>query len=186
MLYTPNLKLPQYEDNDPTSYLTTYNETMELIDEGVGRNTTDITKAQTDISTLENQMTTSNESITQLQTDVSNNTETLTGYNARLVGAEQNITSLQSVTMELNEKITDVSNLAGTRYNGVLSANEETIAITIGDYTNDTLVDAYTSIYGVNPLTIELRAASNGQPNLCVMTFEPQTEDMNVSVVLSN
>lgn len=32
MNYTTNYKIPLYEGNDPTSYLTTYNETMELID----------------------------------------------------------------------------------------------------------------------------------------------------------
>lgn len=32
MNYTTNYKIPLYEDSDPTSYLTTYNETMELID----------------------------------------------------------------------------------------------------------------------------------------------------------
>lgn len=32
MNYTTNYRIPLYEGNDPTSYLTTYNETMELID----------------------------------------------------------------------------------------------------------------------------------------------------------
>lgn len=32
MTYTTNYRIPLYEDNDPTSYLTTYNDTMELID----------------------------------------------------------------------------------------------------------------------------------------------------------
>lgn len=32
MNYTKNYKIPLYEGSDPTSYLTTYNETMELID----------------------------------------------------------------------------------------------------------------------------------------------------------
>lgn len=35
MNYTSNYKIPLYEDSDPTSYLTTYNETMELIDESL-------------------------------------------------------------------------------------------------------------------------------------------------------
>ena len=35
MTYTTNYRIPLYEDNDPTSYLTTYNETMELIDESL-------------------------------------------------------------------------------------------------------------------------------------------------------
>lgn len=32
MNYTTNYRIPLYEGSDPTSYLTTYNETMELID----------------------------------------------------------------------------------------------------------------------------------------------------------
>lgn len=35
MNYTTNYRIPLYEDSDPTSYLTTYNETMELIDESL-------------------------------------------------------------------------------------------------------------------------------------------------------
>jgi chromosome segregation ATPase len=35
MNYTTNYRIPLYEYNDPTSYLTTYNETMELIDESL-------------------------------------------------------------------------------------------------------------------------------------------------------
>nr|DAX42003.1 MAG TPA: hypothetical protein [Caudoviricetes sp.] len=35
MNYTTNYKIPLYEGSDPTSYLTTYNETMELIDESL-------------------------------------------------------------------------------------------------------------------------------------------------------
>lgn len=35
MTYTTNYKLPLYEGNDPTSYLITYNETMEKIDESL-------------------------------------------------------------------------------------------------------------------------------------------------------
>ena len=35
MNYTTNYKIPLYEDSDPTSYLTTYNGTMELIDESL-------------------------------------------------------------------------------------------------------------------------------------------------------
>lgn len=35
MNYTPNYKIPLYEGSDPTSYLTTYNDTMELIDESL-------------------------------------------------------------------------------------------------------------------------------------------------------
>lgn len=35
MNYTTNYRIPLYEGSDPTSYLTTYNETMELIDESL-------------------------------------------------------------------------------------------------------------------------------------------------------
>lgn len=35
MTYTTNYRIPLYEGNDPASYLTTYNETMELIDESL-------------------------------------------------------------------------------------------------------------------------------------------------------
>lgn len=188
MNQTENYGLTLYEPNDVTSYLSAsgWNGTMQKIDSAMKTIQTAGTTNATDVSTLEQQMSTANSEIATLKTNVNSNTQTLTGYGARISATEQNITSLQMVTTELNEDIIDVSNLAGKRYNGVLSKNETTIAITIDSFAKQTLVDVYTSIYGVNPLTLELRAASSGQPNLCVMTFDAQSTDMNVSVVLRN
>lgn len=183
MEYTPNIKLPQYTDNDTTSYLTVYNETMSLLDTAIFANQTNITKNDTDIATLENQMSNANDSITQLETSNEQTTEGLTGAVSRITALEQQQSSTTQAITNLDTKIDSVADVAGTIYSGTLSTGEETLAIAIGAFANNTLVDVYTSVYGVNPLTIELREATSGQPNLCVMTFDAQTEDVNVSVV---
>lgn len=183
MEYTPNIKLPQYTDNDTTSYLTVYNETMSLLDTAIYKNQTDIIKNTTDISGLENQMENANDSITELQTSNESNTENITGAVSRITALEQQQASTTQSITNLDTKIDSVADVAGTEYYGVLSSGETTIAIAIGAFGRKTLVDIYTSIYGVNPTSIELREATGGQPNLCVMNFDAQTSDMDVTVV---
>lgn len=183
MQYTQNYQLPQYTDNDTTSYLTTYNQTMELIDEAMHGIQTSVTKNDTDISALETQTTTNTNSISTLETSVSENSTAISGLVSRANGTDQSIAALQSGLNQTNENLESVADVAGQVYRGTLSSGEETLAITIGTFNTNTLVDVYSSVYGVNPKTIELRAATGGQPNLCVMTFDAQTEDVNVAVV---
>lgn len=183
MQYTPNLQLPMYEDNDVTSYLTTYNNTMELIDAAVHKNTTDIIKNTTDLSGLENQVTTLQDEVTTNTADVSQLQTDVSGHASRLNGIDQSITALQAKDAELQTQIDSTADVAGQEFGGILTANETTLAITIGTFDDNTLVDVYTSIYGVNPLTIELREATGGQPNVCVTTWDTQASDMKVTVV---
>lgn len=183
MQYTPNLKLPQYEDNDVTSYLTTYNETMGLIDTAVAKNSTDIAKNTTDLSGLESQVTTLQDEVTTNTADISALETTVSGHASRLNGIDQSITALQTTDASLQTQIDSTADVAGQVYGGILTANETTLAIPIGEFDENTLVDVYTSIYGVNPLTIELRGATGGQPNVCVTTWDTQASDMKVTVV---
>lgn len=185
MKTTQNFGLSIYEPNDVTSYLSAsgWNGTMEKIDSAMKSIQTEGSTNATDIATLESQMETAESNITMLNEEVTDLKTATSGNTSNINGINQSIASINQTLTVLNEDITDVADYAGKRFNGTLSANEETIAISIDNFTDDTLVDVYTSIYGINPLTIELRAASSGQPNLCVMTFEPQSVDMNVAVV---
>lgn len=184
MRLTDNAKLTIYEANDITSYLTStgWNGTMEKIDAYLGNLNTQMEKNTADITALESQVSGDHDEINNITTELSDLTSTVSGNTANIAGlttrintAETNITSLQD----------DVAK-AGTVYRGVLSANETTLAITIGEFTDNSLVDIYASVYGLAPITVELRPASGGQPNLCVTTWDAQTSDVAVAVIIKN
>lgn len=183
MKETSNFGLTIYEPNDVLSYLTTegWNGTMEKIDSSM-KQIEDVGSQNTlDLTTLEQQVTSDHDELNNLTGEVSDLTQTVSGNTANIAGlttrvgtAEQNITALQGQVATL-----------GTTYRGVLSEGETTLAITIGDFTENSLVDTYQSVYGIAPLTVELRPASGGQPNLCVTTWDKQEEDMDVAVKIS-
>ena len=64
----------------------------------------------------------------------------------------------------------------------ILTAGSTSVQITFTQQTigANTLIDVYTSIYGVNPLTVSTTA------NAVVLTFDAQAADMNVVVVVNN
>ena len=64
----------------------------------------------------------------------------------------------------------------------ILTAGSTSVQITFTQQTigANTLIDVYTSIYGVNPLTVSTTT------NAVVLTFDAQAADMNVVVVVNN
>ena len=64
----------------------------------------------------------------------------------------------------------------------ILTAGSTSVQITFTQQTigTNTLIDVYTSIYGVNPLTVSTTA------HAVVLTFDAQAADMNVVVVVNN
>ena len=64
----------------------------------------------------------------------------------------------------------------------ILTAGSTSVQITFTQQTigANTLIDVYTSIYGVNPLTVSTTA------NAVVLTFDAQAADMNVVAVVNN
>ena len=64
----------------------------------------------------------------------------------------------------------------------ILTAGSTSVQITFTQQTigANTLIDVYTSIYGVNPLTVSTTT------NAVVLTFDAQASDMNVVVVVNN
>lgn len=64
----------------------------------------------------------------------------------------------------------------------ILTAGSTSVQITFTEQVigATTLIDVYTSIYGVNPLTVSTTA------NAVVLTFDAQAADMNVVVIVNN
>lgn len=187
MKETPNFGLTIYDPNDVLSYLTTegWNGTMEKIDtsmkqlEDVGsKNTLDLTTLEQQVSSDHDELNKLTGEVSDLTTTVSGNTANIAGLTTRVGTAEQNITTLQG----------QIGNI-GNFYSAVLSKSETTLAITVGDTIDNIAVDIYTDLVNGKPLmptSREMRAATGGQPNMCVLTFDRQTVDVGVYVKITN
>lgn len=108
MNYTANYKIPLYEGSDPTSYLTTYNETMELIDTSLHTLALKVTSGEvndrqfiSEISAIKARLDTAETIINTLKTELAK-TNTSVSKNA------EDISTLQS---QLIEQGTSIKNL---------------------------------------------------------------------------
>lgn len=108
MNYTTNYRIPLYEDNDPTSYLTTYNETMELIDESLHALALKVASGEVndrqftaEISAIKGRLDTAENTINIIKTElattngkVSENTEDISTLQTQLVEQGTSIKNL--------------------------------------------------------------------------------------------
>lgn len=108
MNYTTNYRIPLYEGNDPTSYLTTYNETMELIDTSLHALALKVTNGEVndrqftaEISAIKGRLDTAENTINTLKTE-------LATTNGKVSENTENISTLQT---QLIEQGTSVKNL---------------------------------------------------------------------------
>lgn len=108
MNYTANYKIPLYEGSDPTSYLTTYNETMELIDTSLHTLALKVSSGEvndrqfiSEISAIKARLDTAETIINTLKTELAK-TNTSVSKNA------EDISTLQS---QLVEQGTSIKNL---------------------------------------------------------------------------
>lgn len=108
MNYTANYKIPLYEGSDPTSYLTTYNETMELIDTSLHTLALKVASGEvndrqfiSEISAIKARLDTAETMINTLKTELAK-TNTSVSKNA------EDISTLQS---QLVEQGTSIKNL---------------------------------------------------------------------------
>lgn len=108
MNYTTNYKIPLYEGNDPTSYLTTYNETMELIDTSlhdlalkVANGEVNDRQFTAEISAIKGRLDTAENAINALKTE-------LATTNGKVSENSENISTLET---QLIEQGTSIKNL---------------------------------------------------------------------------
>lgn len=108
MNYTTNYKIPLYEGSDPTSYLTTYNETMELIDESLRALALKVANGEVndrqftaEISAIKGRLDTTENTINTLKTElvttngkVSENAEDISTLETQLIEQGTSIKSL--------------------------------------------------------------------------------------------
>lgn len=108
MNYTTNYRIPLYEGSDPTSYLTTYNETMELIDESlhalalkVANGEVNDRQFSAEISAIKGRLDTAENTINTLKTE-------LATTNGKVSEYAEDISTLQT---QLIEQGTSIKNL---------------------------------------------------------------------------
>lgn len=105
MNYTTNYRIPLYEGNDPTSYLTTYNETMELIDESLHALELKVASGEindrqftAEISAIKGRLDTAETAIDTIKTE-------LATTNGKVSHNEEDISTLQSQLVEQGASI---------------------------------------------------------------------------------
>lgn len=108
MNYTTNYKIPLYEGNDPTSYLTTYNDTMELIDTSLHALALKVASGEindrqftAEISSIKGRLDTAESAIETIKTELANT-------NGKVSKNSEDISTLQS---QLVEQGTSIKNL---------------------------------------------------------------------------
>ena len=90
--------------------------------------------------------------------------------------------SASNVQNAIDEVVTMLPASSSEKKSNILTAGSTSVQITFTEQVigATTLIDVYTSIYGVNPLTVSTTA------NAVVLTFDAQASDMNVVVVVNN
>lgn len=90
--------------------------------------------------------------------------------------------SASNVQNALDEVVSLLPVSNSEKKSNILTAGSTSVQITFTDQTigATTLIDVYTSIYGVNPLTVSTTT------NAVVLTFDAQASDMNVVVIVNN
>lgn len=108
MNYTTNYKIPLYEGSDPTSYLTTYNDTMELIDTSLHALALKVANGEVndrqftaEISAIKGRLDTAENTISTLKTE-------LATTNGNVSENSEDISTLQT---QLIEQGTSIKNL---------------------------------------------------------------------------
>ena len=108
MNYTTNYRIPLYEGGDPTSYLTTYNETMELIDTSLHALALKVANGEVndrqftaEISAIKGRLDTAENTINTLKTE-------LATTNGKVSENSEDISTLQT---QLVEQGTSIKNL---------------------------------------------------------------------------
>lgn len=145
MNYTTNYRIPLYEGSDPTSYLTTYNETMELIDESLHALALKVANGEVndrqftaEISAIKGRLDTAENTINTLKTElattngkVSENAEDISTLETQLIEQGTSIKNLLARVSALEtsfESFKTTQEQKNNAYEGSLSGLSEQLS----------------------------------------------------------
>ena len=181
---TANYHFPQFIADDVPSWLVDFNGAMSDIDSAIKSVSDKTVKNDTDLQAVE-------KSIANINDVNSEQTKAISGLETRMTNAENanvtnstNVQSLQNRVTNVEKSLDTVSATAGKVYRGTLSKGETTLAIGIDAFNANTLVDVFASVYGIAPKTMELRTQTSAPKNICVTTWDKQSVDVNVAVLI--
>jgi DNA repair exonuclease SbcCD ATPase subunit len=144
MNYTTNYRIPLYEDNDPTSYLTTYNETMELIDTSLHALALKVANGEVndrqftaEISAIKGRLDTAENTINTIKTElattngkVSENSEDISTLETQLIEQGTSIKNLLARVSALEtsfESFKSTQEQKNSSYEDTLSSYEDSL-----------------------------------------------------------
>lgn len=205
MQYTTYYELPQYEANDKTAWLTTFNQAMLAIDTGIhaakaaadsagtaaSSASSVASQASLDVATLTNSLNTVIGNINTINSLIGNGTPTTTDHT--LIGAinelhanQGNLANLAttekgSLVGAINEIVNGGGSAAVELQSGTLTAGQTSVTLTFADQTisSTTLIDVYVED-GLNYSAI----ATTG--TTVTLTFEAQASNVAVAVRVTN
>lgn len=154
MNYTTNYRIPLYEGSDPTSYLTTYNETMELIDESLHalalkvangevndrQFTAEISAIKGRLDTTENTINTLKAELATTNGKVSENAEDISTLETQLIEQGTSIKNLLARVSALEtsfESFKSAQDLKNAEFTNSIAKNKTNIdGVLIGNMVN--------------------------------------------------
>lgn len=204
MQYTTYYELPQYEANDKTAWLTTFNQAMLAIDTGIhaakaaadsagtaaSSASSVASQASLDVATLTNSLNTVIGNINTINSLIGNGTPTTTDHT--LIGAINELHANQGdlanlATTAKNSLVAAINELAGgggaavELQSGTLTAGQTSVVLTFADQTISatSLIDVYVED-GINYTAIATTATT------VTLTFEAQASNKAVAVRVTN
>lgn len=151
---TTNYALPIYAPDDVTSYLVTWNGAMTLLDTTIASVQAEAEKAGADITLVESSVGQLTTSVQQLNSSVEKNSTDIATNTSDISGVKSNVTNLTKDVSKLDTKVTAVEKEVGAAYKGVMSATEKEVTINVVNLTDESMIDVYTSTYGITPNSV--------------------------------
>ena len=115
------------------------------------------------------------ENMANLQSQITENKNSISTNTTNISNLQ---TSLGTTNTNIANLTTRVTNIEGFELTSTLTAGATSLTFTNSKITTNSIVDIYSSVYGVNPKTVTL---SNGS---IAMTFKAQSSDVSVKVVV--
>lgn len=168
---TTNYNLPIFIGTDVPSWLTDFNNAMQLIDTAIANALATANKADADIQLTEANL---NELRTALEAAVPIVNQTA----EELTALKGTVQIMGSTVEQLKTGYTELQGDVGVVYAGLLSTGETTLTLNVPVLTKESMLDVYTDRFGTSPTLIE----SDVDAKIVRLTFPIQSDILNVKL----
>lgn len=168
---TTNYSLPIFVGSDVPSWLTDFNGAMQLIDTAIGNALIVANKADADIQLTE-------ASLQELKTALETAIPVINQSAEELTALKGAVQTMSSTVEQLNMLTEQLQGDVGVVYEGILSAGETTLTLSVPVLTEESMLDVYTDKFGVAPTLVEPDVTAK----TVRLTFAIQTDILNVKL----